>query len=139
MVFETRVAICQSQHFSSGPLKFHVEPFFHMFVVQRLHNLQQGARVLYCSPLLQVNGSACAKNWQSLVMLGRQSLNTETVSYEIIGAWNFSHKDQGVFDHRDCKQQFTYTRHMLGVNMFFLNLFYKQESSMFLYYEHQHT
>ena len=45
---------------------------------------------------------AC-KIWQSLVMLGRWSLNTGTFRYTIIHAWNFGHRDQAVAEHRDRK------------------------------------
>ena len=45
------------------------------------------------------------KIWQLLEVFGRWSLNTRTFLYNIIGAWNFVHKDLVVAEHRDRKWQ----------------------------------
>ena len=60
--------------------------------------------VLYYGPVLQVNGSVCAKSGvaghvQQVVAQHRD------FQCKIIHAWNFGPKGQVVFDNRNCKQR----------------------------------
>ena len=79
-------------------------------------SLQQGTCVLDCGPTLQVNGSVRLKSG------GYWSRSTGSPSprrlflYQITRAWNFGHKDQVVFDHRDRKKQFLLYVHTLNAH-----------------------
>ena len=62
-------------------------------------SLEQGTCVLYCGPKVQVNG-LCVQN---LVVAGQVWQVVAQHRNFSVHAWNFGHKDQMVFDHRDCK------------------------------------
>ena len=76
----------------------------YIFVVQTIQkkwfkvqtSLQQGTCVLYCGPITWANGSVRAKSGgHSSHLAGGHSIQ----------GWNFAHKEQVVFEHRDCKSQ----------------------------------
>ena len=83
--------------------------FSYIFVVQSLHKMWfkaytslQGTCVLYCGPILQVNGFVRA----NLVVAGHDPqvvTQHRNFSVQIIHVLNFGYKEQVIFDRRDRK------------------------------------
>ena len=92
----------QSQHFSNSRWK--------AFSEQWQHTLQLYTLISCIFTVHTVVPYSGTRKWLcacKFCRFGRQSLTRETFLYKVIRAWNFGHKDLGIFGHRDHKKQFS--------------------------------